>query len=218
MEGNRSAIGYHPDLDAAGFYREKLLDHRFVCLLRARSSVQDHQLSLRASLSLEGTPRSLQRGRNQEIFEKYLERLRIQRRIVLHPHFMSLPGIIGRSDLVVTLPHAIGHYFTRMGERCGWPSRRWRSRISSFTSTGTGASTTTRNRWLRTLVAGLVLGRSRTSGPILSRRRGSGASRRHPAEAEVSQMFQPARIAQRHDVGISKRDVRGRPRAAARRA
>ena len=94
------AIGYHPDLDAAGFYREKLLSHRFVCLLRADHPVQDHQLSLECFLSLEHAAVRA-KGRSQEIFEKYLERLRIQRRIVLRtPHFMSLPGIIGRSDLV----------------------------------------------------------------------------------------------------------------------
>lgn len=53
-------------------------------------------------------------GRIHEIFEKYLERRKISRRIaLLVPHFMSIPTIIGKSDLVVTLPHVIGLFFSQ---------------------------------------------------------------------------------------------------------
>lgn len=150
------AIGYYPDLDAAGFYREKLLDHRFVCLLRADHPVQDRQLSLERFLSLEHAAVRA-KGRSQEIFEKYLERLRIQRRIVLRtPHFMSLPGIIGRSDLVVTLPHAIGHYFTRVGEKVRMAEPPLAiPHIELYQHWHRGFHHDPRNRWLRTLVAGL---------------------------------------------------------------
>jgi DNA-binding transcriptional LysR family regulator len=150
------AIGYYPDLDAAGFYREKLLSHRFVCLLRADHPVQDKQLSLERFLALDHAAVRA-KGRSQEIFEKYLERLRIERRIVLRtPHFMSLPGIIGRSDLVVTLPHAIGHYFTRVGEnvRMAEPPLAI-PRIELYQHWHRGFHHDPRNRWLRTLVASL---------------------------------------------------------------
>ena len=48
-------------------------------------------------------------GRSQEVLEQYLEKKRIQRRAVLEtPHFMSLPFILARTDLLATVPHAIG--------------------------------------------------------------------------------------------------------------
>lgn len=150
------AIGYYPDLDAAGFYRERLLSHRFVCLLRADHPVQDKQLSLERFLALDHAAVRAE-GRSQEIFEKYLERLRIERRIVLRtPHFMSIPGIIGRSDLVVTLPHAIGHYFTRVGENVRVAEAPLAiPRIELYQHWHRGFQHDPRNRWLRTLVAGL---------------------------------------------------------------
>jgi DNA-binding transcriptional LysR family regulator len=48
-------------------------------------------------------------GRSQEVLEQYLEKKRIKRRAVLEtPHFMSLPFILARTDLLATVPHAIG--------------------------------------------------------------------------------------------------------------
>ena len=48
-------------------------------------------------------------GRSQEVLEHYLEKKRIKRRAVLEtPHFMSLPFILARTDLLATVPHAIG--------------------------------------------------------------------------------------------------------------
>ena len=54
-------------------------------------------------------------GRSQEIFERFLERKRLRRRIVLlTPHFLSLPMIIARSDLITTVPHALALHFVRL--------------------------------------------------------------------------------------------------------
>jgi hypothetical protein len=50
-------------------------------------------------------------GRSYEVFERFLKSRRIQRRVVLEtPHFMTIPSIIARSDLVVTVPHAVGAF------------------------------------------------------------------------------------------------------------
>ncbi len=148
------AIGYFPDLDAAGCYRHKLLTHHFACLLRADHPITDTSLSLAQFLSL-GHAVVRAEGRSQEIFEIYLERHRIVRRIVLRtPHFMSLPMIIGRSDLVVTLPHAIGQYFTRIGANV----RMVRPplaipRIELYQHWHRSHHHSLRNRWLREQVA-----------------------------------------------------------------
>lgn len=51
-------------------------------------------------------------GRSQEILDRYLEVQGIRRHVVLStPHFLSIPAIISRSDLVVTVPHAVGMVF-----------------------------------------------------------------------------------------------------------
>jgi DNA-binding transcriptional LysR family regulator len=51
-------------------------------------------------------------GRSQEVLEKFLAKQRMQRRAVLEtPHFMSLPFILSRTDLIATVPHAIGYAY-----------------------------------------------------------------------------------------------------------
>lgn len=109
------AIGYFPDLKSSAFFQQRLFTHRFVCLLRADHPIRGHRLTLEQFLAL-GHAVVRAEGRSQEIFEKYLERKKIARRIaLLTPHFMSIPTIIGKSDLVVTLPHAIGLFFSQSG-------------------------------------------------------------------------------------------------------
>lgn len=109
------AIGYFPDLKSSAFFQQRLFTHRFVCLLRADHPIRGHRLKLEQFLAL-GHAVVRAEGRSQEIFEKYLERKKIVRRIaLLTPHFMSIPTIIGKSDLVVTLPHAIGLFFSQTG-------------------------------------------------------------------------------------------------------
>jgi len=54
-------------------------------------------------------------GLSHELFEKFLERKRIRRKIALHtPHFLSIPAIVSSSDLMATVPHALAVYFARL--------------------------------------------------------------------------------------------------------
>jgi len=102
------AVGYFPDLGGNNFFQQRLFSHRFICLMR-----RDHPFS-RAPLTLDqflecGHAVVRAEGRSQEILENYLDKQRIRRRAVLEtPHFMSLPFILSRTDLIATVPHAIG--------------------------------------------------------------------------------------------------------------
>ncbi|HVE05920.1 MAG TPA: LysR family transcriptional regulator [Paraburkholderia sp.] len=102
------AVGYFPDLGGSNFFQQRLFTHRFICLMRA-----GHPLA-RAPLTLEqfvaaGHAVVRAEGRSQEVLEQFLEKKRIRRRAVLEtPHFMSLPFILARTDLIATVPHAIG--------------------------------------------------------------------------------------------------------------
>jgi DNA-binding transcriptional LysR family regulator len=108
------AIGYFPDLRRQSFFQQRLFTHHFACLLRAKHPMRQQRLSLDAFLAAEHAVVHAG-GRSQEIFERFLERKRLRRRIVLStPHFLSLPMIIARSNLVTTVPHALALYFARL--------------------------------------------------------------------------------------------------------
>lgn len=109
------AVGYFPDLQRNTFYQQRLFTHHFVCVLRDGHPIRARKLNLAQFLAL-GHVAVHAEGRSQEVFERFLKQQRIQRRIVLHtPHFMSLPTIIARSDLVATVPHALAISFSQAG-------------------------------------------------------------------------------------------------------
>jgi DNA-binding transcriptional LysR family regulator len=107
-------IGYFPDLVRQSFFQQRLFTHHFACLLRAGHPLRSKRLTLETFLAMEHAVVHAE-GRSQEIFERFLERKKIRRKIVLQtPHFLSLPVIIARSDLVTTVPHALALYFSRL--------------------------------------------------------------------------------------------------------
>jgi DNA-binding transcriptional LysR family regulator len=108
------AVGYFPDLVQNNFFQQRLFTHRFACLMRADHPRYAKRLSLKAFLEIEHAVVHAE-GRSHELFEKRLERKRIRRKIALHtPHFLSIPIILSRSDLMATVPHALGLYFARL--------------------------------------------------------------------------------------------------------
>ncbi|HEV8644912.1 MAG TPA: LysR family transcriptional regulator [Burkholderiales bacterium] len=106
------AVGYFPDLKTSNFFQQRLFTHHFCCLLRADHPITSKRLSLKQFLGLRHVAVHAE-GRSQELFERFLVRNKIHPKVVLvTPHFMSLPTIIAKSDLVATVPHAIGMYFS----------------------------------------------------------------------------------------------------------
>jgi DNA-binding transcriptional LysR family regulator len=102
------AIGYFPDLKKSDFFQQRLFTHHFVCLLRADHPVQGSRLSMGEFLALKHIVVQSE-GRSQEILEGYLEAQGLSRRVaLLTPHFLSLPRLVATSDLVATVPHAVG--------------------------------------------------------------------------------------------------------------
>jgi len=102
------AVGYFPDLREKSFQERHLFFHHFVCLLRDKHPIKASKLSMAEFLGLEHAV-VYGSGRTYEIFERYLRAKKLHRRVVLEtPHFMSIPPIISQSDLVVTVPHAVG--------------------------------------------------------------------------------------------------------------
>ena len=108
------AIGYFPDLEKRSFFGQRLFEHHFTCLVRADHPGVGDRLSLDQFLGLRHIVVRAG-GRSQELFEKVLLAKRIKRDVALDtPHYLSLPMIIARSDLIATVPHAVGLYHAGM--------------------------------------------------------------------------------------------------------
>lgn len=107
------AVGYFPDLKNRNFFQQRLFSHSFVCLLSAEHHQRRRTLSMKQFLEM-GHAVIRAEGRSQELFEQFLLRRRIRRRVVLEtPHFMSIPFLISAGDLVATVPRAVGESFAQ---------------------------------------------------------------------------------------------------------
>ncbi|NML47507.1 LysR family transcriptional regulator [Ramlibacter sp. G-1-2-2] len=149
------AVGYFPDLKGNNFFQQRLFSHGFVCLLRTGHPIKAPKLTAKQFMSL-GHAVVNAEGRSQEVFERYLQKQGIRRRVVLNtPHFMSLPTIISASDLVATVPLAIGVWFASTARvRMAKPpypvpkfdlKQHWHRRVNNDAQ----------SRWLRELVYSL---------------------------------------------------------------
>jgi DNA-binding transcriptional LysR family regulator len=150
------AVGYFPDLREKSFLEKHLFLHHFVCLLRANHPIRATTLSLAQFLSLEHAV-VYGAGRSYEICERFLKSKKIHRRIVLQtPHFMSIPSIISQSDLIVTVPHAVGIFVqsTHMNLRIVQPPMRM-PKIDLKLHWHRNFQRDPKTSWLRELVASL---------------------------------------------------------------
>ena len=150
------AVGYFPDLREKSFLERHLFYHHFVCLLRADHPIRASTLSLAQFRSLEHAV-VYGAGRSYEIFERFLKARKIHRRVVLRtPHFMSIPFIISQSDLVVTVPHAVGVFVrtAHMNIRIAEPPMRT-PKIDLKLHWHRNFQRDPKNRWLRDVVAAL---------------------------------------------------------------
>jgi len=149
------AIGYFPDLKGNNFFQQRLFSHGFVCLLRSAHPIKSAKLTAKQFMAL-GHAVVNAEGRSQEVFERFLQKQGIRRRVVLNtPHFMSLPAIVSQSDLVATVPLAVGVWFSSTARvrmaRPPFPVPRfdlkqhWHRRCNADPQ----------SRWLRTLVYSL---------------------------------------------------------------
>ena len=108
------ALGYFPDLAEGPFMTQKLFDHPFTCIAREGHPALDAPWTAEAFLALRHIVVS-QSGRSQELFEAQLAQMGLRRVVALQsPHFMSVPLLVAGSDLISTVPKAVGAIFARM--------------------------------------------------------------------------------------------------------
>lgn len=108
------AIGYFPHLSSKNFRQRRLHRQQFACLMRAEHPRRAPRLSVREYLALEHVIVRPE-GRSQEVLERFLERKHLRRTVVVTTsHFLPIPFIIARSDLVATMPKAVALHFASM--------------------------------------------------------------------------------------------------------
>ena len=105
------AIGYFPALTGAAMRQEALYRHSFVCIMRKDHPTIGDSLSLEQYLAASHI-KVQPEGRTQDIMERAQERLgiRVNVRFSL-PRFIGIPFIIMDSDMIATVPLAVGRRF-----------------------------------------------------------------------------------------------------------
>lgn len=118
MESGRVdlALGYFPDLESNGFYKQRLYTHTYACMLRRDHPALQQPMTQEAYCGLHHAVVTSP-ARTNDLFEGFLLRRGIQRRIAVRtPHHLSLPSIVAASDLIATVPVATAQYFAALGE------------------------------------------------------------------------------------------------------
>ncbi len=108
------AIGYLPALALKNFRQLRIDRQRFACLLRTGHPLRSGRLTAAQFSSAEHIVVRGE-GRSQSVVERFFERRRIRRRvIILTPHFLSVPFIVSQSNLIATVPHSVASTFAAM--------------------------------------------------------------------------------------------------------
>lgn len=107
------AIGYFPQLKGSAVYQQRLFDHRFVCVVRAGHPLAQNRISRRA---FEEARHAVVEGYSNDVFAQALQAQQVRRTVALRmSHYLAIPHIVVGSDLIVTVPYAVGASLARMG-------------------------------------------------------------------------------------------------------
>jgi DNA-binding transcriptional LysR family regulator len=167
------ALGHFPELADAALYQQRLFTHSFVCLVR-----QNHP-----TIGAEMTRRQFNEGHHavvhpsgqlNDTLDAELAAQGLTRHVAVRiEHFLAVPTILGQSDLICTVPYAIGASLAKLADiKLVRPPFKAKPRIvrqhwhSRFHHDGA-------NRWLRGVVAELFVTRTSKDRP-----RGTGDKQR----------------------------------------
>lgn len=163
------ALGFFPQLQSAALYQQRLFTHSFVCIVR-----RDHPRigdRMTRKQFMESDHAVVAGGHADETLEVELRDQGLVRRVVLRvEHFLALPTILSESDLIFTVPYAIGAGLAKLADIKLVPppfkaqprvvKQHWHSRFHNDAA----------NRWIRGIVADLFVEKRRrhsTSGARL---------------------------------------------------
>lgn len=108
------AVGYFPPLMSKNFRQRRLSSHGFACLLRVDHPFRADRLSAADFIAAEHMV-VREDGRSQEVVERFFERRRVRRKVAVYAsHFLGVPFVVARSNLIATVPYAVANDFATM--------------------------------------------------------------------------------------------------------
>ena len=108
------AVGYFPALSLKTVRQRRVSTQHWSIVMRADHPLRSQPMTLAAFSAAEHLVVRAE-GRSQEVLERFLERRRIKRNVALmSPHFLSVPFLVSRSDLIATIPHSVALHFSCM--------------------------------------------------------------------------------------------------------
>lgn len=167
------AVGHFPELHGANLFQQRLFTHSFVCIVRKDHSTIGKEMTRKQFLDgahcIVHAPSQLGNLADDYLTAE-LESQGLTRRVALSiEHYLAVPMIVGESDLIFTVPYAIGQQLTKLGDiklvRPPFKSKPrvvlqlWHSRFHHDAA----------NRWIRGIVADLFLDRGRTRSKAAKR-------------------------------------------------
>lgn len=168
------ALGHFPDLTGAALFQQRLFAHSFVCIVRADHPTIEHQMTRRQFL--DGRHAVVHpAGQVNDSLEAELQAQGLTREVAVRiEHYLAVPTILSKSNLIFTVPYAIGQELAKLADiKLVKPPFKANPRIirqhwhARFQHDGA-------NKWLRAVVAELFMDRTTAA----SRR----SSRPKPAE------------------------------------
>ena len=164
------ALGHFPELASAALYQQRLFAHSFVCIVRSDHPTIGEQMTKKQFL--EGKHAVVHpAGQMNDSLEAELQAQGLTRRVSVRiEHFLAVPTILSQSDLIFTVPYAIGASLAKLADiklvkppfkaRPRIVRQHWHARFHHDVA----------NRWLRGVVADLFL-ESESRSKIRSARR-----------------------------------------------
>jgi DNA-binding transcriptional LysR family regulator len=106
----------HASRDAGGLLHEDLFDDVFACMVRAGHPRIGKAITLEQYLDA-GHVLVSRRGFSDGLVERTLSGMGLARKVALRvPHFLAVPTIVARTDLIVTVPRRLGEIYAQHAE------------------------------------------------------------------------------------------------------
>lgn len=109
------AFGYFPNLMSNSFFKQRLMMHGFSCMLRSGHPAAKHLTkTLFSELEHVVVDNPI---RSQELADNFLDRRNIFRKVKMRTtHYLTLPMLVASTDLIATVPTAVGLVFANLGQ------------------------------------------------------------------------------------------------------
>lgn len=165
------ALGSYPSLTSAALYQQRLFKHSFVCLVREGHGYVGPEITRKQFVEgLHGVVHAP--GQATDVLEEELAALGVRRRIAVRiGNFLAVPMLLKQSDLIFTVPHAIGASLSQFANlrllrppfkvKSPLVRQHWHSRFHNDP----------RNQWIRGVVANLFLDRKEAQRVVRGHKR-----------------------------------------------